>query len=134
MGGLKNRGGFSLLELIVVVAILSLLMALSAPNLLRYKSKMFQLASEIDILLYMNSFKVAQASSLGLMSLKGNTHKIENGATYYSKPFPSTNNESKCWYHSRAVYKRGYVDFVIHVVPVDSPYCPKDYSKNNLLM
>ena len=53
-----NRKGFTLIELMIVIAIIGILAALAAPSFIRYRIKGYNAASNTDI---RNAFLAAQA-------------------------------------------------------------------------
>lgn len=82
----KNHNGFTLVELVVVIAIIGVLAALLVPAMLNYVNKSKQQSCNADARLIFNNL-AAYASEL---AIKGNTTELTDGLYSYGYTLPGT--------------------------------------------
>lgn len=120
---LGNNKGISFLELIISVAIICTLMAISVSEYSRYRIKVNQIMAALDIKLYIHSFQIAQVTDTPHILIRGKYRRVKHGAVYHSPTFMSADYKTLCSFRTKAIYRKEGVVFKLKVIPSNYKEC-----------
>lgn len=112
---MKSRKGFSLIELMVVIAILGAITAIALPMYNKYRAKSFQTKAVTEMKEYIKAFRAAYAAGEPTFNITNQTYNVGTGQVYTTAPFSASDFNTTCRLRIRTGITLGEPTFNISV-------------------